>query len=171
MPRGMEHLAQALTEDTCTNCASMSLSERTARLAKLEDGLTEEATPAPEAPSCGIKRRGQALEKNPEAKKQRKVVGLEPLNRKFDTLASEFGQIKALLLNRQTTGNLQVVHVASSEPPCEAASHYWDGCDDIASLPSAHNLTDAYAISIAASGTLLSRLSGRMLAVRARSAR
>lgn len=58
---------------------------------------------------------------------------MEPLPQKADTLASEFAQIKALLLSLQPSGQLSAC-TGASEPPREGLSHHWDDGNGLASL-------------------------------------
>lgn len=63
---------------------------------------------------------------------------LEPLDRKVDTLASEFAQIKALLLNLQPSRHLGPAGTAAPESPHEGAPQHWVEGDDLASLTGSH---------------------------------
>lgn len=76
LPRlGLEHLRQALTDDTCSNCACMPLAERTARLAKFGNGFAEAALLASGIPACSPPLGLKHSEKAPDAKKRRKLCG------------------------------------------------------------------------------------------------
>ncbi len=124
---GIEHLRQALTENACSNCTCMPLAERTARLVKFdssfaETGLPPSGTPA-YSPPLGPKRRGHTQDDASIAKKRWR--GVEPLALKVDTLATEFAQIKTLLLNLQPSGPSDAC-AAASEPLLGKPSQCYD---------------------------------------------
>lgn len=151
---GIEHLRQALTEHACTNCTCMPLAERAARLVRFDSNLAEaglppSGTPAGSPPS-GSKRRRRTQDDASVAKKKRKSV--EPLALKVDTLATEFAQIKALLLNLQPGGPSAAAVTVASELPLLSQ----DESDSLASPHPVANQHDEDILSIAASGNLFS---------------
>ncbi|XP_049437342.1 uncharacterized protein LOC125891834 [Epinephelus fuscoguttatus] len=153
---GIEHLRQALTENACINCTCIPLAERTARLVKFassfaEAGLPPSGTPAYSHPP-GPKRRGHTQDDASVAKKRRR--GVEPLALEVDTLASEFAQIKVLLLNLQPGCPSATAGTAASEPPLGKPPQSYDGTDSLASSPLLASQPDEDTLSIAASGNL-----------------
>ncbi|KAE8293756.1 hypothetical protein D5F01_LYC06689 [Larimichthys crocea] len=126
---GIAHLKQALTESACINCICMLLAERTAR----------------------PKRHGHTQDDASVANKKRR--GVEPLALKVDTLASEFAQIKALLLSLQPSGPSDAC-TAASELPLEKPPRSYAESDSLASLPRMAGQQDEDTLSIAASENL-----------------
>ena len=140
---GIGHLRQALTEEACPNCSCMPYDERSARLAAAE----EETLPASGMPVLSPVRgpkRGHLRAEPTGAKKRRQ--GDDPLSHKVDTLASEFSQIKALLLNLQPGARAEAVAL---DPPRQAR----DGNNGRATAHVAGQREDD-ALSIAASDSL-----------------
>ncbi|KAE8291461.1 hypothetical protein D5F01_LYC11069 [Larimichthys crocea] len=152
---GIAHLKQALTESACINCICMPIAERTARLAKFERSVAEAELPLSGRPAYSSphrpKRHGHAQDDASVANKKRR--GVEPLALKVDTLASEFAQIKALLLSLQPSGPSDACTTAS-EPPLEEPPQSYAESDSLASLPRMAGQQDEDTLSIAASGNL-----------------
>ncbi len=98
---GIEHLKQGLTQQACMNCNCLSLTARAARLAQLERGWNSQQPSAQRdcvvSPKEQRSRRAESREAPSESKRRK----IDPLAQKVDNLASEFAEIKALLLNLQ----------------------------------------------------------------------
>lgn len=132
---GIGHLRQALTEDACFNCVSMPFSERSSRLELVEGTMPKQTLAS--SPVKGAKRRKRPHTEVSMTKKSRHD---QELSTKVDTLASEFAQIKSLLLNLQPGG-----------PPAVCDPTHDEGASQ-AELSANHPQEDA--MSIAASDTL-----------------
>ena len=108
----IEHLRQGLSSDACMNCSCMTVAERTARLAGMEDGIAGSHLP-PSGMAAGPAPRRCGLDPAdvPSRKRRKKE---DPLASRVDTLALEFAEIKAFLLN------LQLVSAQATEFPTPA---------------------------------------------------
>lgn len=95
---GVEHLRQGLTEQACMNCTCLSVAERAARLAQVEqpcasqDRGGQHAAPA----SRPTKRHGGTAHTAPRGKRRK-----DDLAERVDRMTVEFEQIKALLTSLQ----------------------------------------------------------------------
>lgn len=132
---GIEHLREALTGDACINCVCMPLSERSARLAAVESTMPRGTLAS--SPRKDSKRRKRTHAEAPVAKKAHKDSALST---KVDTLASEFAQIKSLLLSLQPCGSVAPPVASDIET---AQSSLTDVCQQ-----------DADTVSIAATDSL-----------------
>ncbi|KAK0133446.1 hypothetical protein N1851_031041 [Merluccius polli] len=101
---GMEHLRQGLTEQACMDCSCLNVVAQVARIDQLERELNPHPPPAKSHLGSPKARKRRADTREVPAKMRRKLPKPEPLNQKVDTLASEFPQIKAMLLNLQPLG-------------------------------------------------------------------
>lgn len=113
---GIGHLREALTTDACFNCVSIPLAERSARLAMVESNMP--MTTFASSPRKGSKRRKRPHADAPSAKKDYRD---HALSAKVETLASEFAQIKSLLLNLQPN-NVETSPVACASESCDTDS-------------------------------------------------
>uniref|UniRef100_A0A0F8AKV3 Nuclear factor 1 C-type n=1 Tax=Larimichthys crocea TaxID=215358 RepID=A0A0F8AKV3_LARCR len=112
--------------------------------------LPPSGTPAYSSPHRP-KRHGHTQDDASVANKKRR--GVEPLALKVDTLASEFAQIKALLLSLQPSGPSDAC-TAASELPLEKPPRSYAESDSLASLPRMAGQQDEDTLSIAASENL-----------------
>ena len=101
---GMEHLRQGLTEQACVNCSCLSVVAWVVRIDQLERELNPHPPPAKSHLGSPKAQKHRADTREVPAKMRCKLPKPEPLNQKVDTLASEFAQIKAMLLNLQPLG-------------------------------------------------------------------
>ena len=122
-------MRQALTEDACTNCSCMPLAERTARLNAAEGSALPPSGMPVLSPAKGRSKRRRTLAKSTGTKRGHQeeacVEGTgakrprqeddHPPSHTVDSLASEFAQIKALLLRMQRGAPPTVA--ASIAPP------------------------------------------------------
>lgn len=98
---GVGHLREALSDDSCLHCACIPLAERSARLAMVESTMPRGTLASSASPRKESKRRKRQHAEAPAAKKAHH----DPtLSAKVDTLATEFAQIKSLLLSLQPKG-------------------------------------------------------------------
>ena len=109
---GLAHLRQALTEEACSNCACLPYAARTERLAEVEDPFLQCSGMPVLSPVKGHQKRRAASAAPMDPKRQRQEA--DPLSQKVDTLAAEFAQIKALLLNLQP--NAAAAAPAAADP-------------------------------------------------------
>ena len=134
----------------------MPLAERTARLLKFDSCFAEAGLPTSGtqaySPFSGPKHRRHAQDDAPVARKKQR--GIEPLALKVDTLASQFAQIKALLLNLQPGSPSATAGTAASEAPLGRPPQSYDDSDSLASPPHVASQQDEDTLSITASGNL-----------------
>ena len=100
---GIDHLRQAMTEQACVNCACLTYAARAARLATIEaEALPSSGMPvlSPQTKTPQRLTRKRKTQKVPNVNKTLRE-GENPLSSKVESLASEFAQIKALLVQLQ----------------------------------------------------------------------
>lgn len=141
---GVEHLRQGLTELACMNCACMSMTVRSARLARLESVFASQPPAVQRGDAratCPPKRK-----RTHEAPTSSKQGRDDPLSHKVDTLASEFAEIKALLLNLQPgtqAAGAPAAVLSSSSPkvsPLQLSPAYRALDEDVLSIRASESL-------------------------------
>ena len=135
---GLAHLRQALTDEACSNCSCLPYTARAARLAAVEDEFLDCSGMPSLSPVEGHHKRRATSTAPRDPKRQRQEA--DPLSQKVDTLAAEFAQIKALLLNLQPNA---VAAATAAAPAAAAPPHH-----------GARAVLHEDAISIAASDSL-----------------
>lgn len=92
---GLDHLKQALTENACMICCTMSWEQRVSWLSAVEGLLTPDALRKQDNVTYKRKRLETVSTTTNKSHKE------DPLARKVEVLTSEFAQIKYLMLNPQ----------------------------------------------------------------------
>ena len=121
---GVEHLKQGLTEEQCMNCSYMSRDLKLARLLEVQQQQQETTS---QMPPSGVvthekcKRKASPAKKALPKKKTKKTEKTEKsrLDVKVDSLASQFAEMKELLLNLQQdrpVPQADGLHTVASDP-------------------------------------------------------